>query len=681
MGVEEHKPKCTADRGRLRRSFQLPCAKKNIEILRNLKVVLVFLLSLSFVSPVFALPSAADSVAPEKPAPRLEDTPGWPALIEGSSMITQEEDVDTPLGIQSTIERFLDTQWNVNDQSAANVTQNSDTVSQLAPIANEEYVRDDSQQNLNSTESEQMLIESEGIDDGGTTLYSDECDSTAGWYARSTWGGEQLLSEIQTGISLLVDNGRYRSSAIPSSQSYLHGPMFTRNLTYPAAVGEGLDLHVVLEHEYVSSTMGDVGVAVYDMAGEIIFRIWLHDAWYSSRSDVIVGYYFLDWQGGGAQTYSVQMSSSWYTGFRIWYDKEDDAIKANVAGSGVTLVSNPSEEELDRTALTVAVYFARNKYYNFKSSFIDSIELGVDTSPQTGHPATPLTPAMSGHWFPQMSYSRLYFEVYQPYLDYHYCLRIRIEADQDEYDRTLTVTVQGVQLYSGVIKDEDGFDGVITVPSQLVGIGTHKVVVQINYGAYVPKGWKLTYFYPERAFGEPLEVLSEYFPQQNPARLTYLARLGPNSVINIAQEADQDHYARTTRAYVDGQLKQSATGDHAWEWSLGDYTHDSLHEVTIELQYGGYAEWGKKLTINRVHHLAGSVEIDYMPGHAPTRDDLDVLEAYYINMGYHRTEFHLDDEVPYAYMFEFRMEDGYMSQQYWDYRNAYRDHDGDATWA
>ncbi|MGY5856467.1 MAG: hypothetical protein RTV72_12185 [Candidatus Thorarchaeota archaeon] len=606
--------------------------------------------------------------------------------FEGTSFLSSiypETNTNTSYALQSTIEKFVNTSWNIKSEESIRLEENNDTI--VWPEPPPQIVRNvvNSSVDLNSSISTnnidvigQSLILSSSSSTG-TNLFEDDCSSTSGWVSQTSWPGEQLLTQIQTGIQLWVNNGRYKSENIPGLGSvYMHGPMWTKTLTLPAAVGEGLNLEVELEHEFNWDMMGDVGVAIYDMNNEIIFRVWIHDAWDGTRNDVKVGYYFLDSQGGGASIQSVQLNNGWSDNLRVWYDKDSDSVKAIVKGVSYTLVVDPSEEELTRQAKTVAIYFGRLQAFDYESKFIDSIHLSVDTSSTTGYPACPVTPAMEGHWFPQEAYSRLYFEIDQPHSDYYYNLRIRIECDQDTYDRTFTVKVNNILCYSGTIYDELGFDDVVVVP-YLIGI--QKVELQINWGAYVEKGWKLTYFYPERANGEPLEVTGEYFPQVNPARLTYLARLGPDTKINLKQEADQDPWARTTRVYIDGQLKHSDTGDNAWEWSLGDYAYNSLHEVVIELQYGGFAEWGKKLSINRVHYLSGQVEIDYMSGHAPTQNDIDVWEAYYINMGYHRSEFYIDDLVTYVYEFDLT-DNGYLSQQYWDYSNTYRDHAGDWKW-
>ena len=81
-----------------------------------------------------------------------------------------------------------------------------------------------------------------------------------------------------------------------------------------------------------------------------------------------------------------------------------------------------------------------------------------------------------------------------------------------------------------------------------------------------------------------------------------------------------------------------------------------------------------------VHFIAQIVvEIGYMDGHAPSQEDLDVLEAYYIQLGYHRAEFHLDDVVPYVYEFDLRTY-GWPGPQYYSYSSTYRNHSGDPKW-
>ncbi len=640
------------------------------------KVLLVFLLVVSISGTPFG---AIDSSKPEfnDDLYSIENQSiNSPEVFDASVLSSsyQEDNTTTSLGLQSTIERFVNTSWNIKSEESLRLEANNGTIDWPEPRSSEDSdIISTVAKDLNSSTSKEAGIESLRGDSSGTTLLSDSCSSTSGWIVQNSWTGEALMSEVQSGISLLVSNDRFMSSSIPSSSAYSHGGMWLKTLTYPASLGEGLDLEVDFEHVFNWNKAGHAGVAVFDMNDEIMFRVHITDAWYGSRSDAFVGYYAL---GTDTFTQAIQKSYSWSGTLRIWYDRTADAIKASILGTSYTLVTDPSEAELGRFAKSVSIYFTNKLNFAYESKFIDSIYLGVDTDPDTAFEAYPLTPAMDGHWFPRESYSRLYFQVNQPYIDTSFYLRIKIEADQDTYDRTLTVTVEGVVHYTGVITNENGFDARVPV----WGYGTRKVELKINWGAHVEKGWKLVHFYPERANGEPLEIVGEYFPVANIARLTYLARLGTDSRINLKLEADQDTYSRTTRVYVDGQLKHSDTGDDAWEWSLGNYPEDSVHEVVVELQFGGYAQWGKRLSINRVHHFKGGVEVDYMSGHAPSQEDLDVLEAYYILLGYDRAEFHLDDEIPYLYEFDLSTDGIWPSSTYWTYSNAYRDHIGDSKW-
>ena len=462
--------------------------------------------------------------------------------------------------------------------------------------------------------------------------------------------------------------------------------MWTRNLEgylSSGQIGEGLDLQAVLMQDWVDQKTGDAGVVVYDANKSLMYQVWILDAWYSSTSYAYVAYYPL---GAAAVYQSEQKTGSWSGTLRMWYDKDADAIKATVPGRSWTLATNPPEYELDRVARYVAVYFDNYQDLRYDSKFIDYIKLTDRSSSYTGFMAHYLTPAMEGHWFPRMDYSRLYFKVSNPNPDQYWTLKIHIVADQDTIDRFLTVYVDDTMVYQNVITVAAGFDGGIRVNYPL--LNTRKVILQINWGANVEKGWKLVYFYPERWFGEPLQILGEYFPQQGQKSwLTYRAILGTDSHINLKMESDQDTYPRFLRVYVDGQLKadNGPGGDGAWQWELGNYSDGSTHEVKLELEYGGWKEWGKILTINRASYFRAGVEIDYMAElkSVPNQDDLNYLTSYYINLGYDRVEFYLDQQVTYKQQFLLaKVENGLVvpDTDYWTYYNTYRGHSNDPKW-
>ncbi|NWF94644.1 MAG: hypothetical protein HXY34_00705 [Candidatus Thorarchaeota archaeon] len=581
-----------------------------------------------------------------------------------------------PSAIERAVREYVETEWNTQTSESLEAVRNNSTA--RSPEETLDTVPDSSgPRGADTSGNDTVATEGMVLTSGpgtGTVLYEDACDSASGWTpVDASWGGQLPMTKLQTGISLLVDAGRYKSGSIPSDPAFSHGPMWTKQLASPSWFHEGLDLEVSLQHQYVYGKMGDVGVVVYDYYKNIVFQAYVVDAWYGTRSDVFVLYRMSPFNGGWTYSNYVTMSGSWSGTVRVWYDRAQDAVKATVLGVSFVLRTDPIEAELSRLAAYVAVYFANKESYNYDSKFIDHIKTTEDTSPETAYPAEPLSPAMEGHWFPRQGYSRLYFAVYQPYTDYYFNLWIRVKVDQDTFNRRMKVLVDGVEYYSGTILKSTGFDGAVSV----LGGGTRRVVIQIDWGDYVEKGWKLEYFCAKRVNGEPLSMVGEYFPQLNPSRLAYRAVSGTDTRTSIKMEADQDPYPRDLTVYVDGVVKSSMTGvAFAYEVNLGDYPDGSVHEVVLQLTYGGYAEWGKILSINRVHRFRGAVEIDYMEGHCPTQEDLDVLEAYYVNMYYDRVEFHLDDQIPFLDCFHTDYGPDY------DFLVQYRDHDttSDLKW-
>ncbi len=602
---------------------------------------------------------------------------GTPAYdLPEASMNCTEAEISS--AIECAVRDFVETEWNTWDSVSPDMDVNNESIEWPdAPPASAGAGSDTS---LASGLSNETAVIEGGTamseSETGTVLYEDGCESSSGWTAVTSWTGELPVDKLQTGIGLLVDSGRYKSANIPSDPASTHGPMWVKQLATPPWVGEGLDLEVVLQHQYASSRMGHVGVIVYDASKDMIFQIHMTDGWYGDRSDAVVRY---SYSGSQQVVQSVQKAGSWSGTLRIWYDRENDSIMATILGTEFTLVSDPPETELNRLATHVAIYFSNKQTYSYASKFIDYIKITEDTSPVTGYPAVPLSPAMEGHWFPKATYSRLYFLVDVPYSQElpWYSIGARIVADQDTLDRVLTVKADGVVVYSETIRDEEGFDGEVVT----TGSGLKRIELQIDYGAHVDKGWKLLDFYVRKFVNQELPILGEYFPQASTARLTYQVIAGSDTRINVKMESDQDPVPRVLKVYVDGVLNHSGAGsDFAYEWSLGDYPDGSVHEILLELTYGGYAEWGKRLSINRVHRFRGGVEIDYMSGHCPTQEDLDVLEAYYVNMYYDRVEFDLNDSISHEDYFDLSTDGSSPSQHYWDISNQYRDHAGDSRW-
>jgi hypothetical protein len=125
--------------------------------------------------------------------------------------------------------------------------------------------------------------------------------------------------------------------------------------------------------------------------------------------------------------------------------------------------------------------------------------------------ATPLTPAKNGHWFPKMSYSRQYFDFMPEGWYASYKIHLEIEQDQDVYARYLRVKVDGTTIFTTVISYM-GFHGDIETPA-IYGYWEHTIQIEINYGGYCEKGWKLKYFWVYNLDGEPMDVTGGLCPK------------------------------------------------------------------------------------------------------------------------------------------------------------------------
>lgn len=228
------------------------------------------------------------------------------------------------------------------------------------------------------------IVENLEMDAGATlagtpsTLYSDDCTSTTGWNSvtdESNWpdGLGWSTGGLQTGISLLVSCGRFESGSISGMGKNSHGAAWYRNLTNEAEVGRGLDLTVDLHHYYVEDKMGHVYIHILDENREIIFFIFLADAWYSEVSDMYIRYYYTG-DTGYEQLYK-RTSGSWTEDLRIWYDTSADAIKATNPDGTSTLVSSLSSTEEARVASEIAISFMNKQDYPYDSKYIRDIQV------------------------------------------------------------------------------------------------------------------------------------------------------------------------------------------------------------------------------------------------------------------------------------------------------------------
>lgn len=286
-------------------------------------------------------------------------------------------------------------------------------------------------------------------------------------------------------------------------------------------------------------------------------------------------------------------------------------------------------------------------------------------------PATPpLDIAKEGHWFPNMAYSRIRYEVLlypggiPPYR--YYSFYVHIDRGEDIWLRTFRVYFDGAKVYEATIGSA-GFDGNINV---FTNYGYHRIELEIQWGYYSDHAWKLVSFKVDLG-----EVTGEFFPFTSYGRLRWNVYMGSETKAEVKIERIDDPYLRTLRFFVDGvQIGPDKFAPCDITFDLGDYAKNSSHEIMLQVHWCSYKEWGWKLSKFRVHYAAVFAEVDYMEGHRPHDSVISYIENYYVDHGYQRFTFVIDDQVPFD-------DEVTMAEYNNNYYNVYFDHTGQAgTW-
>lgn len=204
--------------------------------------------------------------------------------------------------------------------------------------------------------------------------WRDDCSSADGWVAQSTWP-QADVSSIQTGISLYSDGSGIYSGSIPSSSSSNHGPVYAKSIGAGMNLKDNLNFEVDLQHIYHSSKMGHVYVTLHDTNNERVFTIRCVDAWYATRSDVGVMYWYTSAEGGGYEYEYVEMSQSWSGVMRIYYDA--GYIMGSIFATLYTLCE-PGEFDSDRTISHITVSYGNKKSYYYESKYVRDIEINAE---------------------------------------------------------------------------------------------------------------------------------------------------------------------------------------------------------------------------------------------------------------------------------------------------------------
>ncbi|MHA1768333.1 MAG: hypothetical protein ACTSV3_00570 [Candidatus Thorarchaeota archaeon] len=217
----------------------------------------------------------------------------------------------------------------------------------------------------------------------------------------------------------------------------------------------------------------------------------------------------------------------------------------------------------------------------------------------------------------------------------------------------------------------------------MVGGHTHTVRIQINWGAYVERAWKLEYFWVYNAADTPLDVKCEYTHQAEHAKLEYLVETGPNTILNLKTENGWDGTTRSCLVYLDSQLVFTGVSPGSYEIDLGDFPDGEVHLITIDIFSCSSTEYAKKVTIMLVHHDGASLEIDYRYDHQPDAQALEYMETFFKTHSYHRVDCVLDQSLSSSVIPDIILPSfdwSSVKSQYFNHAGQWTDVAGDVDW-
>lgn len=291
------------------------------------------------------------------------------------------------------------------------------------------------------------------------------------------------------------------------------------------------------------------------------------------------------------------------------------------------------------------------------SSQLDGGSSTLSTDPENKNVPAPLQIVKEAHWFPKQSHSRIIYQTYTyGYVSGYHNVKIHVilKGDRDTYSRYFRVYIDSIKIYEKIVSPGPTYN--LTISTSIYHEGEadpHLLTFEIYYGGYKEHGWMLTSLWLEDSVmpsgQESFVITGEYFPKQSYSKLSWKVLCGESTKMDITLRRVNDDFSRFFKVYLDGQLVFSDTvyGAHEYHLNLGDFQDNSIHTITLQINYGGYTEQGWILELFRIHHEGYYYEVDYMEGLDPRQDALNYIEEYYINHGYHRIEFYVDDEIPF----------------------------------
>lgn len=331
---------------------------------------------------------------------------------------------------------------------------------------------------------------------------------------------------------------------------------------------------------------------------------------------------------------------------------------------------------------------ARESGSDYTTSAATPSTIYYPMSPTHLYPQPVMSPAKSGHWFPQTSYSILAFKFTYPNYITTLDIWINIVRDQDEYPRYFTVYFDGQVVYRTTISS--GFSGYVSV--WWVAAGEHRIELEIYNCGWKEHQWKLLYIQPFVSRWpyppEPIQDFWEYFPHGAYPILDYEVLGGPVSQLYLCV---QNEVGSATLIEIYTKLspldawtyRTTVLTGASYSIGFGDYNLAQSVYVRLKLMDSATPYYGKKLTYNAFNYRACMLEIDYMWESPPAQNTpimalsdiaatADYVKWYYRLHGYGRYDYYIDEGVPYDSPTSF---DDLVT--YWI---QYSDHKGDSNY-
>jgi hypothetical protein len=299
--------------------------------------------------------------------------------------------------------------------------------------------------------------------------------------------------------------------------------------------------------------------------------------------------------------------------------------------------------------------------------------------------APEVTRPMEGNWFPKTDYSRI---IYQVNIQQGMQVYFRIDRGADTIARYVRLYAGSVKLLEDVIWSyQTSYSKYVTLS---VAPGWYYVVLEINWGGYVDKGWCLRYWNVIKPDSEGYyqAVRTEYqqFRKVLSSELVFRAPMGPNTLLNIATLNCGDILPRYLYVYVDGAGPvQTLYSPGNYCVPIFDYFVPGMHELKLVLYYGngGWGEYPKSISQLYVSYDFMHVESDYMAGyyqgtyynHSQPQAVYDYLQAYYRTHDYRRVQFQAGDCVGFEYQLPVDVD--YINQHYY---SVHFQHIGQDRW-